>query len=72
MFLLMPWLKWYINANPWVYPLKERYVQQISTSLSDCGVGPVLDAVRSVISRSRQDVPLAKRIDMWTFCGCRP
>ena len=67
MFLVIPWLKWYINANPWVYPLKERYVQQISTSLSDCGVGPVMDALRSVISRSRQDVPLAKRIDMWRF-----
>ena len=37
MVLVMPWLKYYINANPLVYPLRERFVQQISTSLSDIG-----------------------------------
>ena len=38
MLMVMPWLKYYVNANPLIYPLKERFVQQISTSLADVGV----------------------------------
>lgn len=35
MWLLMPWMKYYWNTNPWVMDLEERYVQQISTTLAD-------------------------------------
>ena len=37
MVLGVPWLKYFINANPLVYDLEERFVQQIATSLADCG-----------------------------------
>jgi hypothetical protein len=35
MWLLMPWMKYYWNVNPWVMDLEERYVQQISTTMKD-------------------------------------
>jgi len=38
MILVTPWLKFYLNANPLIYPLEERFIQQISTSLKDIGV----------------------------------
>ena len=38
MILVTPWLKYYLNANPLIYPLEERFIQQISTSLKDIGV----------------------------------
>jgi hypothetical protein len=31
--MYVPWVKYYINTNPWLYQLDERYVQQISTSI---------------------------------------
>jgi len=37
MWLLMPWLKYYINCNPFIYDLGHRFVQQISTSMEDVG-----------------------------------
>mmetsp|Transcript_68660 Transcript_68660/g.107380 ORF Transcript_68660/g.107380 Transcript_68660/m.107380 type:complete len:314 (+) Transcript_68660:52-993(+) len=35
MFVLLPWLKYYINCNPYIYVLDHRLVQQISTSMED-------------------------------------
>jgi len=68
MLLVMPWLKYYVNANPLIYPLRERYVQQISTSLADIGVDTVHEKAREIISRSRQEGDLAQRLDLWRFC----
>jgi len=65
--LLLPWIKYYINANPFIYPLEERFVQQISTSLKDCGLHKVVDTSRVIISRSRQEEHLADVEHMWDF-----
>ena len=72
MLMVMPWLKYYVNANPLIYPLKERFVQQISTSLADVGVGTVHEKAREIISRSRQEGSLAGRLDLWRFCPHYP
>merc|ERR1712087_669675 len=37
MILAIPWMKYFVQANPWLYPLEERFVQQIATSLEDVG-----------------------------------
>jgi hypothetical protein len=39
MILAVPWLKYFVNANTFVYDLKERFVQQISTSMQDMPIG---------------------------------
>ena len=72
MLTVMPWVKYYINANPLIYPLKERFVQQISTSWHDLGPDVAHEKVREIISRSRQEGRLAKRMDMWRFCPHYP
>ena len=72
MLTVMPWVKYYINANPLIYPLKERFIQQISTSWHDLGPDVAREKVREIISRSRQEGRLAKRMDMWRFCPHYP
>ena len=72
MILVTPWLKYYLNANPLIYPLEERFIQQISTSLKDIGVDVVHEKAREIICRTRQDGRLAKRLDLWRFCPHYP
>jgi len=50
MILVIPWMKYFVQANPWLYPLEERFIQQIATSLEDVGVDKVYDIVRQIIS----------------------
>ena len=71
-FMVTPWLKFYLNANPFIYPLDERFIQQISTSLKDIGVDTVHERAREIICRTRQDGRLAKRLDLWRFCPHYP
>ena len=47
MLTVMPWVKYYVNANPLIYPLEERFIQQISTSLKDIGVDVVHEKARA-------------------------
>mmetsp|Transcript_12450 Transcript_12450/g.16044 ORF Transcript_12450/g.16044 Transcript_12450/m.16044 type:complete len:474 (+) Transcript_12450:45-1466(+) len=72
MFITIPWLKYFVNCNPYVYDLDERFTQQISTSLDDCGVSNVSNTVKQIISRSKQDNKLRKRLDMWDFAPHYP
>mmetsp|Transcript_67387 Transcript_67387/g.132937 ORF Transcript_67387/g.132937 Transcript_67387/m.132937 type:complete len:523 (+) Transcript_67387:83-1651(+) len=68
MWLLMPWLKYYICCNPFIYDLEQRLCQQISTSMADVGTaGDAADTARGIISRSRQTREQAARIDIWSF-----
>ena len=41
MWTVLPWLKYWINANPFVYDLSERFVQQITTSMQDMALEEV-------------------------------
>jgi len=68
MWLLIPWLKYYICCNPWIYDLDHRLCQQISTEMDDLGTpSEVADTCRGIISRARQARSLANRLDLWSF-----
>lgn len=68
MWLIMPWLKYYICCNPWMYDLDHRLCQQISTQMKDLGSpDEVADTARAIISRARQRRSLAERLDLWSF-----
>mmetsp|Transcript_11227 Transcript_11227/g.19917 ORF Transcript_11227/g.19917 Transcript_11227/m.19917 type:complete len:524 (-) Transcript_11227:239-1810(-) len=68
MWMLMPWLKYYICCNPWVYDLDHRLCQQISTSMKDLGPpSKVADMARKIISRAVQRDERTHRINSWSF-----
>lgn len=68
MWLLMPWLKYYICCNPWIYNLDHRLCQQISTSMADCGsADEVAKTSQSIISQAVQHKAKAHNIDSWSF-----
>lgn len=68
MWILIPWLKYYVNANPYIYDLHHRMVQQISTEMADLGSSSqVADTARVIISMARQERDLAARVDIWNF-----
>jgi len=68
MFLLMPWLKFYINCNPWTQDLDHRLCQQISTEMKDLGSpDDVANQARIIISRARQFPDMTKRTNIWGF-----
>jgi len=68
MLLLIPWLKYYVCCNPWIYDLDHRLVQQISTEMQDLGKPEdVSKQARRIISRAKQSRKLADRIDIWNF-----
>lgn len=68
MWLLIPWLKYYVNCNPLVYDLDHRLVQQISTTMEDCGApDEVARTSRSIISQARQPAMTRTRLDSWNF-----
>jgi len=64
----MPWLKYYICANPWIYELEHRMVQQISTQMDDIGTPEeVAGEARTIISQARQVRKTANRLNIWSF-----
>jgi len=67
MFLLIPWAKYYVNCNPLVYPLEERMVQQISTSMQDMSVADITKAGLRIMSRTKQQEELQENLNKWKF-----
>jgi hypothetical protein len=78
MYLIMPWLKYFWNVNPWIYDLEERFVQQISTSMMDMAkmheyAGEqfvekgICDGARRIISRGKQFAYVRANEDYWNF-----
>lgn len=72
MFTVIPWIKYFINCNPYVYDLSERFVQQITTSMDDLGIENVKENGKRIISRCVQEQGLQKRLDLWNFCPHYP
>lgn len=61
-FLILPWLKYYMNVNPWIFNLDHRFIQQITTNLSD--LGPVEHSSgigREIISRAKHHKGRARK-----------
>jgi len=68
MWMLMPWLKYFINCNPWISDLDHRLCQQISTTMADLGsLEEVTEKSRNIISRATQPLGKAARLDSWSF-----
>jgi hypothetical protein len=67
MFLFIPWIKYYVNCNPLIYPLEERMVQQISTSMQDMSVADISKACLRIISRTKQHTGMQEDLDKWRF-----
>lgn len=67
MWLFMPWFKYFLCVNPWLYPLEERFVQQISTSMQDLSTDEVSEAALRIISRSKQTEEVRAEVDSWRF-----
>jgi len=68
MWYFIPWVKYYVNCNPWIYKLEHRMVTQISTEMKE--VQPAQHCVqigRDIISRAKQMTGRVKRVDMWWF-----
>lgn len=73
MWLLIPWLKYYVNCNPWIYDLDHRLCQQISTEMADLGTpSEVAEQSRYIISHARPRRDIAERIDLWSFVPYYP
>lgn len=68
MWVLMPWLKYYICCNPWIYDLDHRLCQQISTEMADLGdPSECADTCRQIISMAKHPRHIAERVDLWSF-----
>mmetsp|Transcript_21128 Transcript_21128/g.65197 ORF Transcript_21128/g.65197 Transcript_21128/m.65197 type:complete len:456 (+) Transcript_21128:48-1415(+) len=64
----VPWIKYYLNANPLLYNLDERFVQQISTSTDDMNTGEVVATAKKLISRAKNETKdIRQRQDASTF-----
>jgi len=72
MVVLIPWMKYYMATNSWIYNLEERFVQQISTSVADLPLEEVSLTSRRIISRIKQEEGLRFKQDMWQFAPHYP
>ena len=67
MLLVIPWLKWFVNANPWVYKLDIRFMNQISTSVKDVGLHNVVKSGKIIVTRVKQTKEMASMLDELVF-----
>jgi hypothetical protein len=76
MCLFVPWSKYWLYANPWVYELEERYMNQISTSMADLeqihsnhgpSKHPVEHGVHKIASCSKPFGYTRKALSFWPF-----
>mmetsp|Transcript_100710 Transcript_100710/g.293497 ORF Transcript_100710/g.293497 Transcript_100710/m.293497 type:complete len:474 (+) Transcript_100710:64-1485(+) len=67
MWLLMPWMKYYVNCNPFTHPLEERLITQISTSMQDMTLVEIANAGLQIMSRTKQEESLQGALDKWRF-----
>jgi len=72
MIMVVPWMKYYINANPWLYQLDERFITQITTSMKDLEIKEIQDAFCQIISRCKQVDDLRDDQDIREFASHYP
>ena len=63
----VPWIKYFINVNPLLYNLDERFVQQISTTTSDMKTTDVVATAKKLVNRTKNDAVTRKRLDASRF-----
>eukprot|EP00613_Pedinella_sp_CCMP2098_P019316 CAMPEP_0171692548 /NCGR_PEP_ID=MMETSP0991-20121206/6138_1 /TAXON_ID=483369 /ORGANISM="non described non described, Strain CCMP2098" /LENGTH=330 /DNA_ID=CAMNT_0012280865 /DNA_START=627 /DNA_END=1619 /DNA_ORIENTATION=+ len=63
----IPWLKYFVNCNPYIYQLEERFIQQITTSMQDMPLADCANTARAIISRCTQQKSTRAQVDAWSF-----
>mmetsp|Transcript_15499 Transcript_15499/g.20514 ORF Transcript_15499/g.20514 Transcript_15499/m.20514 type:complete len:441 (+) Transcript_15499:48-1370(+) len=66
-FTYVPMLKYWINCNPLIYNLEERFVQQISTPMADMHINDIVQAGKNLINRTKNTHSTRIRLDMGRF-----
>jgi len=72
MWIMIPWLKYYLNVNPFIYDLSDRFVQQISTTWQDMTVDQLIMGGFRIFGRTKQKVSVRKVCDEWPFAPHYP
>mmetsp|Transcript_9503 Transcript_9503/g.30368 ORF Transcript_9503/g.30368 Transcript_9503/m.30368 type:complete len:440 (+) Transcript_9503:70-1389(+) len=72
MSIYQPTIKYTISANPLIYNLEERFVQQISTTLNDVPLDQICATTKRIISRTKQERDLRDTQDGWRFAPHYP
>ena len=65
--LLVPWMKYYWNCNPFLYDCKMRFMQQISTSMIDMPLLDVAKQATRILSRTKHEEALRANLEGWDF-----
>lgn len=66
-YVYIPFIKYYFCCNPLVYPLGEKLMQQITTSMIDMHPRDLHCQLTRIISRVRHEDVLHNNITKWTF-----
>ena len=72
MFILNPWVKYWITGNVYIVELGERYITQIGRRMDDMPLEQVDDNFRKCISRARNTDANRQTIDAAFFCPHYP
>merc|ERR1719215_2358381 len=72
MWLFIPWLKYYMNVNPLIQDLSDRYVQQISTTWQDMTLDELSISGFRTLNRMKQRLDVRKVCDEWPFAPHYP
>jgi len=67
LWICIPWIKYYVNANPFLYPLESRYVQQITTSMQDIPIQGIATALNNLVVTCKLADDLRAEGDDWKF-----
>ena len=72
MFVLNPWIKYWLTGNVYLSELDERYVTQIGESMKDMEVPAIDEQFQKCISQAKNSTEDTERIDNAFFCPHYP
>lgn len=72
MFLVNPWVKYWLMANIYVYNLGERYINQVGQAMDDMDIVDIDTNFHKAISRAKHNSHNRKEIDAMFFCPHYP
>jgi hypothetical protein len=72
MFLLNPWIKYWLTGNLWCGELGERFITQIGQSMGDLNIDDIETQFKRCISDARLTADGQKELDEMFFCPHYP
>lgn len=72
MFLVNPWLKYWVSGNVFLDDLGERFITQIGQRMDDMNIDAVDDNFRKAISRAKNVETNRQEIEAMAFCPHYP